>query len=247
MPQPEEDSVPGVPEWVVTYGDMMSLLLTFFIMLVSMSQLKEDGKVQAMLDSIREAFGPTSGSSGVLGKSLQKNSSYTKPSSRSSRMAGGTEQVATESKGRSGGHRTAKRISHGTVMTLGGPTLFARFEATLSDALKKNLDILSHTLGGKPNRVMVRGHAYSEDSEDLPPNSKFRDQLGLSFARAHAVAKYLVEKGIDRRRLLVSAAGDTEPRTTTHQEGGQKLNRRVDVFLIDSYIAHSKTPDSRKR
>ena len=41
MSQPEEDSVPGVPEWVVTYGDMMSLLLTFFIMLVSMSQLKE--------------------------------------------------------------------------------------------------------------------------------------------------------------------------------------------------------------
>ena len=99
MSQPEEDSAPGVPEWVVTYGDMMSLLLTFFIMLVSMSKLKDDGRVQAMLDSIREAFGPTSGSSGVLGNSLQKNSSNTKPSSRSSHMVGGTERVATESKG----------------------------------------------------------------------------------------------------------------------------------------------------
>ncbi len=247
MSQPEEDSAPGVPEWVVTYGDMMSLLLTFFIMLVSMSKLKDDGRVQAMLDSIREAFGPTSGSSGVLGKSLQTNSSNTKPSSRSSRMAGGTEQVATESKGRSGAHRTAKWINHGTVVTLGGPALFAHFEATLSDALKKNLDILSHTLGGKPNRVMVRGHAYSEDSEDLPPNSQDRDQLGLSFARAHAVEKYLMEKGIDRRRLLVSAAGNTEPRTTSGQKEDQKLNRRVDVFLIDSYITHPKTPNSRKR
>ena len=40
MSDPENDSSPGVPEWVVTYGDMMSLLLTFFIMLVSLSELK---------------------------------------------------------------------------------------------------------------------------------------------------------------------------------------------------------------
>ena len=39
MAEPEEEQG-GVPEWVVTYGDMMSLLLTFFIMLVSMSELK---------------------------------------------------------------------------------------------------------------------------------------------------------------------------------------------------------------
>ncbi|MCA9240906.1 MAG: flagellar motor protein MotB, partial [Planctomycetales bacterium] len=32
----EEEPPPGIPEWVVTFGDMMSLLLTFFIMLVSM-------------------------------------------------------------------------------------------------------------------------------------------------------------------------------------------------------------------
>ncbi|HID23354.1 MAG TPA: hypothetical protein EYP14_13280, partial [Planctomycetaceae bacterium] len=37
----DEDSG-GVPEWVVTYGDMMSLLLTFFIMLVSLSEVVAD-------------------------------------------------------------------------------------------------------------------------------------------------------------------------------------------------------------
>ncbi|MBL4886213.1 MAG: flagellar motor protein MotB, partial [Planctomycetaceae bacterium] len=35
----DDDEPPGVPEWVVTYGDMMSLLLTFFIMLVSLSEV----------------------------------------------------------------------------------------------------------------------------------------------------------------------------------------------------------------
>ena len=47
----------GVPEWVVTFGDMMSLLLTFFIMLVSMSEVKEQERYQAMVDSIRQRFG----------------------------------------------------------------------------------------------------------------------------------------------------------------------------------------------
>ena len=44
----EEDPPAGVPEWVVTYGDMMSLLLTFFIMLVSMSKIKEEGTMRAL-------------------------------------------------------------------------------------------------------------------------------------------------------------------------------------------------------
>ena len=53
----EEEPEPGIPEWVVTFGDMMSLLLTFFIMLVSMSEMKEDEKFQAMVESLREQFG----------------------------------------------------------------------------------------------------------------------------------------------------------------------------------------------
>ena len=42
----EEEEEVGIPEWVVTFGDMMSLLLTFFIMLVSLSEIKEEEKYQ---------------------------------------------------------------------------------------------------------------------------------------------------------------------------------------------------------
>ena len=42
----EDDGGGGIPEWVVTFGDMMSLLLTFFIMLVSLSEIKEEQKYQ---------------------------------------------------------------------------------------------------------------------------------------------------------------------------------------------------------
>ena len=53
----DDDEEVGIPEWVVTFGDMMSLLLTFFIMLVSMSEIKEEEKYQAMVDSMRKQFG----------------------------------------------------------------------------------------------------------------------------------------------------------------------------------------------
>ncbi len=53
----EEDTGGGIPEWVVTFGDMMSLLLTFFIMLVSLSEIKEEQKYQAMVESMTKRFG----------------------------------------------------------------------------------------------------------------------------------------------------------------------------------------------
>jgi chemotaxis protein MotB len=245
MAEPEDDGGVGVPAWVVTYGDMMSLLLTFFIMLVSMSEMKDDaGKVRAMLNAIREAFGPTMGQSGVPGKSLQTNSAMKERGSRGARSEGGIGKYGRKSGGRAGPHRTVKRIDHGTVVTMGGPTLFEPFDASLPPALRENLDIIVKVIGSKPNRLMVRGHA---SPEPLPPESPFRDQFDLSFARAWAVAQYLISKGVDRRRLLISAAGDTEPRSRTREKASQKVNRRVDVFLIDSYIKHPRRADSPDR
>src|SRR5690606_21337153 len=53
----DDDAPPGVAEWVVTYGDMMSLLLTFFIMLVSMSEVKEDEKYRAVMEALQHYLG----------------------------------------------------------------------------------------------------------------------------------------------------------------------------------------------
>ncbi len=74
----EEDPPAGVPEWVVTYGDMMSLLLTFFIMLVSLSELKGDKKYQAMVRSIMKRMGYELGPEVPPGKSFPLDSAIDK-------------------------------------------------------------------------------------------------------------------------------------------------------------------------
>jgi chemotaxis protein MotB len=230
----EEDPPAGVPEWIVTYGDMMSLLLTFFIMLVSLSELKTDsGHMRMMLDAIREAFGAELGDFGAPGSSSQRTSILDKLKSLGAQSRGGTKKSSPDSAGAGGPNRPVNSMAQGTVVSLGGPAFFPGFDSTLNEPLKKQLETIVQVVADKPNRIELRGHA---SPEPLPAGAAYRDQLDLSFARAHAVALYLIERGIDPRRLLISAAGDTEPRKLTRNRAGQSFNHRVDVFLIDSYI-----------
>mgnify|MGYP002625018828 FL=1 len=231
----QDDPAPGVPEWVVTYGDMMSLLLTFFIMLVSMSEMKEDGKMRAALDAIREAVGNEQSLLGAPGRSIQTTSVLDKLSSLGNLSLGGSREFALKTRGASGKHDPVKRIREGTVVTLGGAAMFQPFHVELSDELKRNLDSIADVLNKRSRRIEVRGHAAPIP---LPQDSEFRDAFDLSFARADAVANYLISKGIPPARILVSAAGDNEPRTLRRGAEHQALNRRVDVYLIDSYIGH---------
>ena len=48
---------PGIPEWIVTYGDLMSLLLCFFILLAAFSELKQPREFREVIDKIKEALG----------------------------------------------------------------------------------------------------------------------------------------------------------------------------------------------
>ncbi len=232
----EEEPPPGVPEWVVTYGDMMSLLLTFFIMLVSMSEMKDEGKMRAAMDAIREAFGNEQSILGAPGQSMQTTSVLNKLSSMGKLSLGGKQEFALKSKGAAGKHLPVQKIREGTVVTLGGPAMFPPAKANLSDKLHQTLDRIADVLRKRSQRIEVRGHAAPTP---LPADSKFRDAWDLSFARADAVAKYLISKGIRPERLLVSAAGDNEPRTLQRGDDHQALNRRVDVYLIDSYIGQT--------
>jgi chemotaxis protein MotB len=237
MSMPPEEPPAGVPEWVVTYGDMMSLLLTFFIMLVSMSELKSDqGSVRSMLDSMNERFGQNEGRAGAPGRAAAETGTNTHPASKGSSSEGGTEAASRLADGAAGPHLTVERLRDGSVITLGGPTMFERNRAELGEDLKRSLDVLVSVLEARPNRMVVRGHASRDELRDERPDAPAAtDPYVLSFARAQNVADYLVEHGIDPARMLVSAVGDSEPRVVTREDARRPLNRRVDVFVIDSY------------
>jgi chemotaxis protein MotB len=62
----EEDRPPELPDWMVTYGDMMSLLLTFFVMIASFSEVREQEKYEAVATSMHRQFGHDVASGAVV-------------------------------------------------------------------------------------------------------------------------------------------------------------------------------------
>jgi chemotaxis protein MotB len=230
----DDDAPPGVPEWVVTYGDMMSLLLTFFIMLVSMSTVKQEGRLRAMMNSLQERFGPLEGPFGAPGTSTQENSLLDQPASRSQSQTGGTETGGRVSRGLSGPSSSVKRLSHGTHVSLGGPALFDFRSAKLNTAAQENLDSIKRVLENRANCILVRGHATRDELSPAP----YGDNLfSLSYQRSLAAANYLVKLGIPRSRLFVAAAGDAEPIVVSRDRAQQSRNRRVDVMILDTYTS----------
>lgn len=230
----EDDDPPGVPEWVVTYGDMMSLLLTFFIMLVSMSEIKDEGKNRAALNALNQRFGPTDGLSGVMGRTFAENSALEHSVSQGSVSRTGLEKNDRDASGPGGAEEAVEEVNSGEVVTIGGVVTFGQYQVDLSDQTRAELDRIIESVRKHPERIMVRGHAFAEPVRKKP---QFRNQHDLSFARAHSVAKYLMDRKISSERILVSAAGDAEPRVRTRDIATRRLNRRVDVFTVGNYVS----------
>jgi flagellar motor protein MotB len=63
----EDESPPAAPAWALSFGDLMALLLAMFVLLASMSEVKEDYKFRAMADSLRERFGGEVSQASLLG------------------------------------------------------------------------------------------------------------------------------------------------------------------------------------
>ncbi len=223
------EEVAGIPEWVVTFGDMMSLLLTFFIMLVSLSEIKQNEKYQALVESIRQRFGHDAASASMApGNMKPRNSSLDKLASQGRALRANTMNGGAPVKAPVGEHARVEFVRPGTQTVIGTRVTFALGSSELSDAEKAQLQIAVGRMIGKPQRIEIRGH-----TSPIPEVGTDQSGVGLelAFARGLAVRDFLLELGIDPRRILVTAAGNTEP--LTGQENSAEQSARADVFLRD--------------
>ncbi|MDA7951167.1 MAG: OmpA family protein [Pirellulaceae bacterium] len=231
----EEDDAGGIPEWVVTFGDMMSLLLTFFIMLVSLSEIKEEEKFQAIVESMRRQFGHVESMSSVVpGESKPRNSRLAKIATqgrarRKDTMRGGNKVPAPV-----GENRQVRIIRPGNQTAVGSVIFFQDDQVELSDANKEALRNLVKEIGGKPQKIEVRGHTSRKPVED---DSAYEDNWGLAFTRSrnvmHFITEGLEERNINPKRVRMSVAGPNEPIYLGADLEKMKQNSRVEVFILE--------------
>ncbi|MEE8169140.1 MAG: flagellar motor protein MotB, partial [Phycisphaerae bacterium] len=234
----------GAPLWVLTYGDMMSLLLTFFVLLVSMASFDANSmQLRAAIEAIREAFGVPGQKGELPDDSVDFKSMIVKLQ---------TMYVPIKQKnlgdsvdpGAEGEFYRVKRIREGLEVRLGGPVAFDRFTAQLKPDADDVLRVIAEKVRGHRNMIEVRGHATVEP---LPSESPFRDDLDLSYARARIVRDRLMELGVEPEVLRIAAVGANEPiLTRAYTPDRLAVNRRVDIIvhqsLIDDFEGYSGDP-----
>jgi chemotaxis protein MotB len=213
---------------------MMSLLLTFFIMLVAMSELKTDDKYRQVVQSVKEAFGYVGGIGAVPSYDPPEVSPIIRQMAQADQnfktFRGESSDPAPE------GRRPAVTVvREGADFRLGGKAAFEEGKAELIDDVKPALREVADKIRGYNNKIEVRGHT---SKVPLPADCACEDHMALSVARAMAVRKFLIAEGqIEPSRVRVCGAGATEPLVArAYEEAAQEQNSRVEIAVMESLV-----------
>ncbi len=235
---------PGAPQWVMTYGDMMSLLLVFFIMLVALSEIKEEDKYRAIVESVQRHFGMTGGAGKMPVVDDPDMSLIERLKVISLRQQQHRQHASTDDPGIEGRHTTVTRIRESMMFAVGGRITFEPGSADLSDRARRQLrQEVAELIRGYNNKIELRGHAASDE---LEPDRPYEDLWSLSYARARAVMEYLIsdEIGIRSNRIRLVANADREPlakKVWTVQ--GTEPNRRVEILVSQALVEDFTRPE----
>ncbi|MEZ6045286.1 MAG: flagellar motor protein MotB [Planctomycetaceae bacterium] len=223
----EDDGPPGVPEWVVTYGDMMSLLLTFFIMLVSLSEVVADQKYRAILEALQHYVGYDFAPANPPGKSFPHNSMLEKMTKLGSWKDESKDNGGLRRRSTSGKDLRVFRNREGKVILVGEPIYFQDESITPEDSEVLKLQHIADELMGKPNKVEIRAHCDESILE--------KEKREICYKRGRFIYDALVViMKIEPERLRIGAAGASMPVEKKQFDTNENLNR-VEVLILDTF------------
>jgi len=229
-----EEAAGGGGSWALSYGDLMTLLLTFFVLIVSFSTTE--------LIKFRKAMGSLRGSMGVLleqdGASIiEKQTRSASPNeSMQSQMLKQQMDALEETifsmeldQGVS-----IERKEGGLLFRLQSSLVFESGSTEVSPLLYPLLDRIGLILLLFGRDIKVEGHT---DSLPVSRTGRFSSNWELSTARALSVAQYFIEEvHIDPMRLVIAGRGHWKPVAANDSYENRAKNRRVEILVeIDEY------------
>jgi len=224
-------------EWLVTYSDMVTLMLCFFVALFNPEDI-DPTQLQALISNFTNlGLGAQSGGNTLsagksadlgntinslpamdrgrsLGTSLRKAVSLFQPEVRSNKV-----KVTSEERG--------------LVITLASDAFFnpasarINIEATRDILLRLGGYLSSSDVAGRKFRI--EGHT---DAVDVDPNGAWESNWELSAARSISILHYLNDLGIEEKRFQIAGFADTVPVASNDTPEGRAYNRRVDIIIL---------------
>jgi chemotaxis protein MotB len=202
-------------DWLLSYADMITLLMAFFIVLLSMSKI-DTAKYEEVQAGMAKDVG---------------NREVTKPlQDLKSELLGEVVGAGVEDSVDVG------KDDRGVVLNLASGAMFKPGSAEIRPEILPLAKEIAGTLGQKRflnYQVEIQGH-----TDDTPVRTQqFPSNWDLSAARALASLKLLSELGISQSRMKISAMADTAPRVPNRSESGkaypenQAINRRIEIHI----------------
>ncbi len=195
--------------WLTTYADMMTLLMTFFVLLFAMSTL-DPVKLEQFGQSLGEHEGSRKKSKKV---SLSQINREVKKLVQDQKLQ---QQVKV------------RMDARGVTLEIASDLAFSVGSADLSRPIKAFLVKLVSTMDKATYAIAVEGH-----TDNVPMRSAtFPSNWELSSARAAAVIRYLTSKGIPGDKFRAIGFGDTAPKVDNNTAENRAKNRRVDITFL---------------
>jgi chemotaxis protein MotB len=225
----------GSPDWLLTYGDMTTLLPTFFIFMFTMATI--DGSEMRMILAAFQGLGVLRGGNTLqegklaeLGNTIESLPSMEKGRAldKARKRAKSLFQIEAKTN-----KVRIKEDERGLIISLAADTYFREGSAEVD--IEETREVLTNVAKLlkdpqlKDSKFRIEGHT---DSSPTDPNGQYPTNWELSTARATNVLHYLVEFGVNEEQFQVAGFSDTVPFFDNDTPEGRAANRRVDIVIL---------------
>jgi len=220
---------------MATFTDMNQLLLTFFILLLSMASMDQR--------KIKVALGSLQGSLGVLKEGSQTE--YTRDDIMSrmsmvknvqnvkSKVSQNLQSYAKQANLQQ--NITVSESKKGVAVRIMDSAIFEPGSADLKEEAKPLMDKIAAVIAESPFNIVVEGH-----TDDLPlTTAQYPSNWELSTARAVSVVKYFIGKGVSAQKLSAAGYGEFHPVAPNISPESRAKNRRVEINFVSPELAES--------
>ncbi|WP_246577796.1 OmpA/MotB family protein [Clostridium psychrophilum] len=249
-----EEKKPNGERWMLTYSDLITLLMIFFVIMYA-SSTADTTKYKQLSKSLNAAFEGGSGKSivgdqsgvSVLDSSGTTPAKITVDSKDASASANAVELNKLQSikknvdtylkKNGLSGSVSTKIDDRGLAVSLNSTLLFDIGKANVLKSSTKKLISIGKMLNSVNNYIRIEGHT---DSTPIS-NNEFSSNWQLSAIRATNVTELLISKsGINPKRISSVAYGENRPISSNRTPAGKAKNRTVDIVILSSLFSKTE-------